>query len=100
MPRITLSLAVHNHQPIGSFDFVFAEAYERAYEPMLAALERHPGVRLALHHTGPLRDWLLVHHPDHLARLRALVRGGYLDMDFLINDRYYSGRRLKPHLEG
>ena len=52
-PRISLALAIHNHQPVGNFGWVFAEVYDRAYLPMLEALERHPGVRLSLHYTGP-----------------------------------------------
>ena len=29
-PRIALALAIHNHQPVGNFDGVFAEAFEQA----------------------------------------------------------------------
>ena len=57
-PRISLALAIHNHQPVGNFGWVFDEVYDRAYLPMLEALERHPGVRLSLHYTGPLLEWL------------------------------------------
>jgi hypothetical protein len=71
--RISLALALHNHQPVGNFGWVFAEVYERAYEPMLAALERHPGVRLSLHYTGPLLEWLVAERPEAIDRLRALA---------------------------
>jgi 4-alpha-glucanotransferase len=71
--RIGLALTLHNHQPVGNFGWVIAETYERAYLPMLAALERHPGVRLALHYTGPLLAWLRRERPDFLDRLAALV---------------------------
>jgi len=83
---MTLSLVIHNHQPVGNFDFVFAQAAERAYDPMLAALERHPAVRPALHYTGPLLDWLSVHRPDHLERLRTLVERGQVE---LLTSAYY-----------
>ena len=53
MNKIHLSLAIHNHQPVGNFDWVFENATQLAYEPMIAALERHPGVRLALHYYRP-----------------------------------------------
>ena len=49
--RIALALTLHNHQPVGNFGWVIAETYDRAYLPMLEALERHPGVHLALHYT-------------------------------------------------
>jgi len=72
-PRISLALALHNHQPVGNFGWVFAEVFEQAYQPMLQALERHPGVRLSLHYTGPLLDWLIAERPDAIDQLRALV---------------------------
>ncbi len=72
-PRISLALAIHNHQPVGNFGWVFAEVYDQAYLPMLEALERHPGVRLSLHYTGPLLEWLGAERPAFLERLRALV---------------------------
>ncbi len=80
MNKIHLSLAFHNHQPVGNFDWVFENATQLAYEPMIAALERHPGVRLALHYTGPLRDWLFEHRPGLMARIRALVERGQVEM--------------------
>ncbi len=86
-PRISLALTFHNHQPVGNFGWVVAEAHERAYQPMLAALDRHPGVRVGLHYSGPLLDWLRAERPEFLARLRALVErdqvellgGGYFE---------------------
>jgi alpha-amylase/alpha-mannosidase (GH57 family) len=73
MNKLYLSLILHNHQPVGNYDFVIADAYQKTYEPMLAALEKHPAVRMALHYSGPLRDWLLAHQPDFLKRVRTLV---------------------------
>jgi 4-alpha-glucanotransferase len=72
-PRISLALALHNHQPVGNFGWVFAEVFEQAYEPMIDALERHPGVRLSLHYTGPLLEWVIRERPATMDRLRALV---------------------------
>ena len=87
MNKLYLSLALHNHQPVGNYDFVIEDAYHKTYEPMITALERHPGVRLALHYSGPLRDWLVAHQPDFLKRVRTLagrrqvelMTGGYYE---------------------
>ena len=84
--RIALALALHNHQPVGNFGWVFADVFELAYEPMLDALDRHPGVRLGLHYTGPLLDWLRAERPDFLVRLRALVDRGQVE---LLGGGYY-----------
>jgi alpha-amylase len=104
MPRLTLGLALHNHQPVGNFHSVFAQAYDAAYEPMVGALERHPAVRVALHYSGPLLDWLLREHPDLIERIRALVArgqaeimtGGYYEPILpIIPDRDKHGQILK-----
>ncbi len=71
--RISLTLVLHNHQPVGNFGFVFDDTWNKAYAPMLDALERHPGVRLGLHYTGPLLDWFKSDKPEGVERLRALV---------------------------
>ncbi|HEX6868571.1 MAG TPA: alpha-amylase/4-alpha-glucanotransferase domain-containing protein [Candidatus Limnocylindrales bacterium] len=79
-PRISLALALHNHQPVGNFGWVFAEVYDQAYRPMIEALERHPGVRLSLHYTGPLLAWLRAERPEAIDRLRALVARGQVEI--------------------
>jgi 4-alpha-glucanotransferase len=72
-PRISLALILHNHQPVGNFGWVIESVYGQAYEPMIGALERHPRVRVGLHYSGPLIDWLKANRPEALDRLRALV---------------------------
>ncbi|MGC8633347.1 MAG: alpha-amylase/4-alpha-glucanotransferase domain-containing protein [Candidatus Limnocylindrales bacterium] len=71
--RIALALAIHNHQPVGNFGWVFEDVFQKAYQPLLGALERHPGVRLSLHYTGPLIEWVGAAHPEFISRLGALV---------------------------
>ncbi|HET7168951.1 MAG TPA: alpha-amylase/4-alpha-glucanotransferase domain-containing protein [Candidatus Limnocylindrales bacterium] len=79
-PRISLALALHNHQPVGNFGWVLAEVFERAYAPMVDALERHPGVRLSLHYSGPLLRWLIDAQPAFVERLRDLVERGQVEI--------------------
>ena len=71
--RISLALVIHNHQPVGNFGWVIEDVYTKAYEPLIGALERHPTVRLALHYSGPLLEWMAAERPRSIARLRALV---------------------------
>jgi 4-alpha-glucanotransferase len=78
--RITLGLTLHNHQPVGNFGWVIAEVYEKAYAPMVDAIERHPSIRLGLHYTGPLLEWLRAEQPEFLVRLRALVERGQVEI--------------------
>jgi len=78
--HIYLALAFHNHQPVGNFAWVFEKGYEQAYLPMIEAVERHPTVRLALHYSGPLRDWLAAEHPELLERIGELVARRQVEM--------------------
>jgi 4-alpha-glucanotransferase len=78
--RISLALTLHNHQPVGNFGWVIAETYEKAYLPMLDALERHPGIRVALHYSGPLLAWLRAERPEFLERLSGLVGRGQVEI--------------------
>ena len=78
--RISLALTLHNHQPIGNFGWVFEEVFQKAYAPMVEVLGRHPKVRLGLHYTGPLLEWLRAERPDFVRDLRALVERGQVEV--------------------
>lgn len=78
--RISLALAIHNHQPVGNFGWVIERNYDRAYQPLLDALERHPTVRLALHYTGPLLQWLRAERPEFVERVAGLVARGQVEV--------------------
>jgi len=80
LKHIYLALAIHNHQPVGNFDWVFEKGCDEAYQPMIEALERHPTVKMALHYTGPLRDWIAENRLELIERIRALVARGQVEM--------------------
>lgn len=80
MKKIKFAIGIHNHQPIGNFDFVFEEAYRKAYIPFIDVLEKHPRIKIALHYTGVLFEWLLNRDQNFGPRLRKLVASGQLEM--------------------
>jgi alpha-amylase len=84
--RVSLALVIHNHQPVGNFGWVIEDVYEHAYSPMLYALERHPGIRLGLHYTGPLLEWMSANRPEALDQIRGLVARGQVE---IIGGGYY-----------
>lgn len=83
---LQFSICLHNHQPVGNFDEVIEKAYRDCYAPVLECLGRHPGVRLAMHHSGCLLDWLEARHPEYLETLSAMCREGRLE---LVSGGYY-----------
>lgn len=86
-PKINLAFGVHNHQPFGNWDWVIEEAFEHAYRPFLAAVERHPSICVTIHYTGYLLEWLIRHHPEFVSRLKYLVERGQVE---LMTGGYYA----------
>src|SRR5947207_16005411 len=70
---VSLALVILSHQPVGNFDHVIEEAYQKAYRPFVAALLAHPSIRLSLHYSGILPEWLEASHAEFLDLLRLLV---------------------------
>ncbi len=68
---LDLIFAAHCHQPLGNFDEVVHEACDRAYLPFLRVLGAHPGIRVNLHYSGSLLEWLDDRRPDVLEALTA-----------------------------
>lgn len=80
MASVDLIFAVHNHQPVGNFDFVVEDAYQRSYAPFIKTLERHPDVRFCLHQPGILWQWCEQHHPEYLECVARLVQRGQVEL--------------------
>jgi alpha-amylase len=78
--RINLLLGVHNHQPVDNWDHVIEDAYKKCYRPFLDVLEAHPGVKMGVHYTGYLLDWLVEHHPELIEQLQRMIQSGQVEM--------------------
>ena len=61
---IRFILALHNHQPTGNFDHVFENAYRDSYLPFLDTFEPYESLKIALHTSGSLIEWLDAKHPE------------------------------------
>jgi len=80
MPKLKFIFGVHNHQPVGNFDFVFEEAYQKAYKPFLDNVAFYPWFKFTLHNSGCLWEWLEKNHPEYLGQVKALVRSGQVEL--------------------
>ncbi len=83
--KISFLLLIHNHQPLGNFDYVFENAYQKSYKPFLDVYKNY-NLKLSLHISGPLFDWLLDNHPEYLEELKRLVKIGNIE---IIGSGYY-----------
>ena len=81
MPNpIRFVLALHNHQPVGNFDDVFQRAYEDSYRPFLDVFSRYPSLKISLHVSGSLMEWLALRQPEYVDRLAELVEQGRVEI--------------------
>ena len=79
-PRLRLILCLHDHQPVGNFDGVFADACRDSYEPFLDVFEPFDSLKIALHTSGSLLEWLEANRPAYLDRVKALVDAGRVEI--------------------
>jgi 4-alpha-glucanotransferase len=83
---------LHDHQPVGNFDHIFKWAYETSYLKTLEILNEYPDFRFAIHHSGPLFEWIKKNNPEYLHLLKSmnekkqveLISGGFYEPIFSI----------------
>ncbi|HTV58475.1 MAG TPA: alpha-amylase/4-alpha-glucanotransferase domain-containing protein [Verrucomicrobiae bacterium] len=80
MSKFQIVLLLHAHQPVGNFDDVLESAFQKSYSPFVEVLARHPSIRLGMHFTGSLLEWIERAHPEYLHRLRDLAVRGQVEM--------------------
>lgn len=79
-PRSSLALVIHFHQPVGNLDAVVARATERCYLPFIETLERSEDVKLTLHYSGCLLEWLETNASIVTDKLNGLVAAGRVEL--------------------
>ncbi|HEV8385443.1 MAG TPA: alpha-amylase/4-alpha-glucanotransferase domain-containing protein, partial [Candidatus Acidoferrales bacterium] len=85
-------------------------AYAQSYKPFLQLLLRHPAIRLGLHYSGCLLEWIEEAHPEFFELLGLLVRRGQVELvgggfyepiliSIPLGDRLEQIRRMSDYLE-
>ncbi len=80
MQKVKFCFGIHNHQPVGNFGWVIEDAYQKSYFPFLQMLERFPAIRISLHFTGILYDWIKQYHPECFDLIRIMKDRGQLEL--------------------
>lgn len=76
MKKINFIFGVHNHQPVGNFDFVFEMAMKKAYLPFLEVFGKFKGLKAAIHNSGCLLEWMEKNSPEYMDKLAKLTAEG------------------------
>ncbi|HOV23509.1 MAG TPA: DUF1926 domain-containing protein [Candidatus Marinimicrobia bacterium] len=80
MKTVNFIFGIHNHQPVGNFDFVMESAYRQSYLPFIEIVEEFSSIHITFHFSGCLLEWIEAHHPDYLDRIAALVKRGNVEI--------------------
>lgn len=73
MKTVQFIFGIHLHQPVGNFDWVFEDAYQKSYKSFIDTYKKYPDISLVIHVSGPLLEWLEENHPEYLDELAGLV---------------------------
>jgi len=80
MNKIKFVMVLHNHQPCDNFGWVFEDAYRKSYKPFIDTLEKYPDVKIVMHYSGSLLEWLKENKPDFLLRIKTLLETGQIEI--------------------
>jgi alpha-amylase len=80
MSKLYFILSIHNHQPVGNFDYVLEDAYRKSYLPFLERLSAHPMLKVVLHYSGNLLLWLEKRHPEAIDMISAFIKEGRAEL--------------------
>ena len=71
---------IHIHQPVGNFDHVVRDAFRRSYLPFLKTLKKFPEIKVSLHLSGILIDWMKEHEKRYMDMLSLMVEKGQIEL--------------------
>jgi hypothetical protein len=80
MNKPILVFVVHNHQPAGTDEIVMKTAHDACTLPLVRALEKRPGVRVGLHYSGPLLEWMEGAAPGTIESIAQLAAAGRVEI--------------------
>ncbi|MEF3280284.1 MAG: DUF1926 domain-containing protein [Elusimicrobiota bacterium] len=81
-----LAFVVHNHQPVGNFDNVIREAFEKSYKPFVDVVYSLAYPKVCFHFSGILYDWLSKNEPLYLEKIKEMVKRNQIE---ILSGGYY-----------
>jgi alpha-amylase len=79
MKKIKFIFGIHNHQPVGNFEWVFQKGYDNAYKPFMDVMLKHKNIRWNFHASGILWDFLLK-KKSYISNIKKLITRGNLEI--------------------
>jgi len=83
---IHLAIVFHFHQPVDNSIQVFEDAYKKSYVPLIDNIFKFPDVKITLHFSGNLLEWLFDNKPEFIEKLKTMIKRGQIE---IIGGGYY-----------
>lgn len=83
---MNFALVIHNHQPVDNDNAVIESVYRKSYLPFLKCLSEYPQIKVNVHYSGYLLEWLERHHHGFIRLLEKMVRRGQVE---IVGGGYY-----------
>ncbi len=80
MSKVKLIFGTCNTVPSGEAEYLFEDAYQKAFKPFLTAIYNHPEIKTTLFYSGPLLEWLEKRHPEFHTVLGELMSGKAIEI--------------------
>lgn len=80
MNRIYFAIALHFHQPIGNFEHIFERAYKLCYRPFFELLSDYSRIKMMLHISGCLLDYLDAEHPETVGLVKKMASRNQIEI--------------------
>ncbi len=83
---IFLPIVFHFHQPVDQFSFIYDDVYKKSYEPLIENIFQFSDIKVTLHFSGNLLEWLLDNKPEFIEKLKIMAKRGQIE---IIGGGYY-----------
>jgi 4-alpha-glucanotransferase len=78
--KFNFLMAIHFHQPVDNFGFVFEEISDKCYEPFLYAIQDFPSIKFNLHYSGGLLEWFRDNRPNVMEIIKSLAENQQVEI--------------------
>ena len=83
---INLPIVFHFHQPVDNYPWVIEDVYKKSYEPLIKSIFQFPELKVTLHFSGNLLEWLIENKPEIIVLIKKMAKRSQIE---IIGGGYY-----------
>ena len=80
MNNIKFMMVFHNHQPCDNFGWTIEDAFNKAYKPFIQTLYKYPQIKVVLHYSGSLIEWIEKNRHEFFEVLKKMIQRDQIEL--------------------